>query len=95
VHNLGQVQRHLAGLRFQDPDCPPPALGTDLVTEDGRRAGQVRSAVRHPGLGTIALAYVRRTVATGERVMAGPLAAQVVALPFAAMVGTWPDGGYR
>lgn len=80
VHNLGQVQRRLAGLRFEDPahEAPPP--GTDLVAEDGRGAGQVRSAVRHPDLGTIALAYVRRTVAPGERVKAGPLAATVVEL---------------
>jgi tRNA-modifying protein YgfZ len=80
VHNLGQVQRRLAGLRFEDSahEAPPP--GTDLAAEDGRGAGQVRSAVRHPDLGTIALAYVRRTVAPGERVKAGPLAATVVEL---------------
>jgi folate-binding protein YgfZ len=80
VHNLGQVQRRLAGLRFQDPQCEPPPPRTDLLTGDGRRAGQVRSAVRHPELGTIALAYVRRTVGAGERVLAGPLAATVVEL---------------
>jgi folate-binding protein YgfZ len=82
VHNLGQVQRRLAGLRFEDPDGAPPPAGTDLVTEDGRRAGQVRSAVQHPDLGTIALAYVRRLVAPGDRVLAGGLAARVVELPF-------------
>jgi folate-binding Fe-S cluster repair protein YgfZ len=80
VRNLGQVQRRLAGLRFEDPGCEPPPLRTGLLTGDGRRAGQVRSAVRHPELGTIALAYVRRTVAPGERVLAGPLAATVVEL---------------
>jgi hypothetical protein len=86
VHNLGQVQRRLAGLRFEDPECEPPPARTDLVTEEGRRAGQVRSAIRHPDLGTIALAYVRRTVAPGERVLAGPLASEVVELPFVATV---------
>jgi folate-binding protein YgfZ len=80
VRNLGQVQRRLAGLRFEDPGCSPPSPRTDLVAEDGRRAGQLRSAVRHPDLGVIALAYVRRTVAPGERVLAGPLAAKVVEL---------------
>jgi folate-binding protein YgfZ len=95
VRNLGQVQRRLAGLRFEDSQCEPPPARTDLVTEDGRRAGQVRSAVRHPDLGTIALAYVRRTVAPGERVLAGKLACEVVALPLVAMVGVWPDGVVR
>jgi tRNA-modifying protein YgfZ len=70
VHNLGQVPRRLAGLRFEDPHGEPPPAGTGLVAGDGRGAGQVRSAVRHPELGVIALAYVRRTVAPGERVQA-------------------------
>jgi tRNA-modifying protein YgfZ len=80
VHNLGQVQRRLAGLRVAGDQ--PPALGTDLRTQDGRRAGQVRSAVNHPELGPIALAYVRRLVASGQLVHAGDLDAEVVELPF-------------
>jgi hypothetical protein len=55
---------------------------TDLVTEDGRRAGQLRSAVDHPELGPIGLAYVRRTVGPGDSVVAGDSLATVVALPF-------------
>jgi tRNA-modifying protein YgfZ len=82
VHNLGQVQRRLAGLRFEDADRPLPPPMTDLVAEDGRRAGQVRSGVRHPELGPIALAYVRRLVAPGQRVLADGIAAEVVELPF-------------
>jgi len=80
VHNLGQVQRRLAGLALEGDELPAP--GTGLVTEDGRRAGQVRSAVRHPDLGPVALAYVRRVVPAGSRVLAGPLAGRVVELPF-------------
>jgi folate-binding protein YgfZ len=80
VHNLGQVQRRLAGLRFEDEQLPPPA--TDLTTEDGRRAGQVRSGVHHPELGTVALAYVRRIVQPGQLVHAGEVSGQVVELPF-------------
>jgi folate-binding protein YgfZ len=86
VHNLGQVQRRLAGLRFQpgvDQDhdhLPPPR--TDLVTDDGRLAGQLRSAVRHPDLGPIGLAYVRRVVDPGRLVRAGNHVATVVELPF-------------
>jgi folate-binding protein YgfZ len=83
VHNLGQVQRRLAGLRFA-PDGPGdlPAPGTDLVTDDGHRAGQLRSVVRHPELGPIGLAYVRRVVAPGGLVLAGDHPATVVELPF-------------
>jgi folate-binding protein YgfZ len=80
VHNLGQVQRRLAGLQVVGDRLP--ALGADLTTEDGRRAGQVRSAADHPELGPIALAYVRRMVAPGHLVHAGDLTARVVELPF-------------
>jgi tRNA-modifying protein YgfZ len=80
VHNLGQVQRRLAGLRVAGDRLPAP--GTNLATEDGRRAGQVRSAVLHPELGPIALAYVRRLVSPGQLLHAGDLTAEVVELPF-------------
>ena len=86
VHNLGQVQRRLAGLRFQPPanGAPQalPASRTDLVTDDGRRAGQLRSVVDHPELGPIGLAYVRRVVDDGRLVRAGDHIATVVDLPF-------------
>jgi tRNA-modifying protein YgfZ len=86
VHNLGQVQRRLAGLRFEasangDPEALP-APRTDLVTDDGRRAGQLRSVVDHPDLGPIGLAYVRRVVESGRLVRAGDRLATVVDLPF-------------
>jgi folate-binding protein YgfZ len=83
VHNLGQVQRRLAGLRFTPaPVQDLPAPRTDLVTDDGRRAGQLRSVVRHPELGPIGLAYVRRVVGPGHLVLAGDHPATVVELPF-------------
>ena len=86
VHNLGQVQRRLAGLRFQPPGnggpAALPAPRTDLVTDDGRRAGQLRSVVDHPRLGPIGLAYVRRVVDTGRLVQAGDRVATVMDLPF-------------
>jgi len=83
VHNLGQVQRRLAGLRF-GPGGPGglPAPPTDLVTDDGRRAGQLRSVADHPELGPIGLAYVRRVVDPGRLVRAGDHTATVVELPF-------------
>ncbi|MFL6268112.1 MAG: YgfZ/GcvT domain-containing protein [Actinomycetes bacterium] len=82
VHNLGQVQRRLAGLRFEPSGDGLPAPGTDLVADDGRRAGQLRSVVDHPRLGPIGLAYVRRVVDDGRLVRAGARVATVVALPF-------------
>jgi folate-binding protein YgfZ len=89
VHNLGQVQRRLAGLRFEpagDGDgndrAALPEPRTDLVTDDGRRAGQLRSVADHPALGPIGLAYVRRVVETGRLVRAGDRVATVVDLPF-------------
>jgi folate-binding protein YgfZ len=83
VHNLGQVQRRLAGLRFGPaPAGDLPAPPVDLVTEDGRRAGQLRSVVDHPELGVIGLAYVRRVVEPGQSVVAGTRPATVVDLPF-------------
>jgi len=82
VHNLGQVQRRLAGLRFEPSGDGLPAPRTDLVTDDGRRAGQLRSVVDHPRLGPIGLAYVRRVVTDGRLVRAGDRVATVVALPF-------------
>ena len=87
VHNLGQVQRRLAGLRFAPAADPGrdglPEPRTDLLTDDGRRAGQLRSVVDHPRLGPIGLAYVRRVVETGRLVRAGDRVATVVDLPFA------------
>lgn len=80
VHNLGQVQRRLAGLRFECAELPAPR--TDLRTQDGRRAGQVRSVARHPDLGPIGLAYVRQVAPDGSGVLAGECAATVVELPF-------------
>jgi tRNA-modifying protein YgfZ len=82
VHNLGQVQRRLAGLRFEPSGDGLPAPGTDLVADDGRRAGQLRSVADHPRLGPIGLAYVRRVVDDGRLVRAGDRVATVVALPF-------------
>ena len=83
VHNLGQVQRRLAGLRFAPSgNGGLPAPRTDLVTDDGRRAGQLRSVVDHPDLGPIGLAYVRRVVDSGRLVRAGDHVATVVDLPF-------------
>ena len=80
VHNLGQVRRRLVGLELEGAAVPPPR--TELLTEDGRPAGEVRSAVAHPELGVIALAYARREVAAGQVVLAAGQRARVAELPF-------------
>ncbi|HSR28041.1 MAG TPA: hypothetical protein VLR51_06265, partial [Actinomycetes bacterium] len=79
---------HAGGGQGRSPDTEPsgngglPAPRTELVTDDGRRAGQLRSVVDHPDLGPIGLAYVRRVVESGRLVRAGDHVATVVDLPF-------------
>ena len=85
VHNLGQVQRRLAGIACADGEPPPPR--TDLLTAEGRRAGQVRGGAVHPELGAIALAYVRRTVASGQELLAAGRPVTVTGLPFGRPAG--------
>jgi folate-binding protein YgfZ len=93
VHFRGHVNRHLRGLRFA-PDGRLPLLRATLVDADGKEVGDVRSAVRSPRLGPIALGMVRREVAIGAPVTAhwnateddesGEKRGTVVSLPFGA-----------
>ncbi len=53
----GQVRHLLVGLRFDSPE--PPRVGSKLSV-DGRIIGELTSVVRSPGLGAIALGFVRR-----------------------------------
>ena len=86
VHNLGQVQRRLAGLRFQPPatagrrPCPRPGPTWSPTTAAAPASSAASSTT--PGLGPIGLAYVRRVVDTGRLVRAGDHVATVVDLPF-------------
>ena len=94
VHFRGHVNRHLRGLRV--PGIEPPPRGATLHDEAGAVVGDVRSAVRSPSLGGIALGMVRREVEPGTALIArwtpaegdGVVAAverqvEVAALPFA------------
>lgn len=93
VHFRGHVNKHLRGVRAAGME--PPPRGATLHDETGTLVGDVRSAVRSPTLGGIALAMVRREVAPGAALMARwtdvageeptPLVrrVEVAALPFA------------
>ena len=96
VHFRGHVNRHLRGIRA--PGVEPPPRGATLHDAAGAQVGEVRSAVRSPMLGGIALAMIRREVEPGAALVArwrddtvdaaDPAAAterrvDVAALPFA------------
>ena len=76
VHNLGRPPRRLVLLHLDGSDSELPAVGADVV-QDGRTVGRVGSAARHFELGPVALALVKRTVADGADLLAGPVAARV------------------
>jgi hypothetical protein len=76
VHNLGRPPRRLVLLHLDGSDSELPVPGAEVV-QDGRTVGRVGSAVRHFELGPVALALVKRTVADGADVLAGPVAARV------------------
>ncbi len=84
VHFRGHVNRHLRGLRSEQP-LP---VGAELVDATGKVVGDVRSSVRSPRLGHIGLGMVRREVDMGGSVVVrapGTMApATVLALPFPA-----------
>jgi folate-binding protein YgfZ len=68
VHFRGHVNRHLRGVRAAGVE--PPPRGATLIDEEGKEVGDVRSAVRSPMLGGIALAMVRREVPVGTSLTA-------------------------
>jgi folate-binding protein YgfZ len=78
IHFRGHVNRHLRGLRMAN-DAPPAAT---LVDASGKPVGDVRSTVRSPRLGPIALAMVRREIEVGATILAGDMPVTVTALPF-------------
>jgi folate-binding protein YgfZ len=93
VHFRGHVNRHLRGVRVAGIE--PPPRGATLHDETGTAVGDVRTAVRSPSLGGIALAMVRRevpagaalvarwTTGDGELALPGERRVDVAALPFA------------
>lgn len=84
VHFRGHVNRFLRGLRYGEDASIP--RGAEVVDDEGKVVGDVRSAVRSPRLGGIALAMVRREVNDETEVTlrwdGGEARARVVPLPF-------------
>jgi folate-binding protein YgfZ len=68
VHFRGHVNKHLRGIHAAGLDSPP--TGATLHDETGQQVGDVRTAVRSPRLGGIALAMIRREVAPGASLTA-------------------------
>jgi folate-binding protein YgfZ len=68
VHFRGHVNKHLRGIHATGLDAPP--TGATLHDETGQLVGDVRTAVRSPRLGGIALAMIRREVAPGSSLLA-------------------------
>ena len=68
IHFRGHVNRHLRGLRSAGPDAPPS--GATLHDVTGTQVGDVRSSVRSPRFGAVALGMVRREVVPGTQLIA-------------------------
>ncbi|MEO7454831.1 MAG: hypothetical protein ABIY52_01120 [Gemmatimonadaceae bacterium] len=68
LHFRGHVNRHLRGVHAGEADAPPS--GATLHDEAGLQVGDVRTAVRSPRLGGIALAMIRREVMPGAALTA-------------------------
>jgi tRNA-modifying protein YgfZ len=85
IHFRGHVNRHLRGLRFAANRDDMPPERAPLFDAAGKPVGDVRSVVRSPRLGVIALAMVRREVEPGGTVIARwerEMPATVTTLPF-------------
>jgi folate-binding protein YgfZ len=81
MRSRGRVSHLLVGLRCADPSLP--ALRTSVQDPEGKRVGEVTSAVLSPRFGAIALAYVRRPWdAPGTRLRVGDGSVEVASLPF-------------
>jgi folate-binding protein YgfZ len=86
VHFRGHVNRHLRGVSYPGSTALP--RGAQLVDENDKAVGDVRSSAISPRLGGIALAMVRREIAPGTSLRArwddAESAATVLSLPFPA-----------
>ena len=87
MRSRGRVSHLLVGLRCADARLP--ALRTPVHDPEGKRVGEVTSAILSPRFGAIALAFVRRPWdAPGTRLRVGGGSAEVTSLPFELPRGT-------
>ncbi len=75
VHTLGRPPRRLTLLHLDGSENQLPAVGSELTTAEGKVVGRVGTSARHHELGPIALALVKRNVATDAPLLADGLAA--------------------
>jgi aminomethyltransferase len=80
MESRGKLARRLVGLRL----AAPVAVGTAVrVAADGPAAGTVTSAGELPGLGPVALAYLKTAQAdAGSHLLVGDTTGTVAELPF-------------
>jgi tRNA-modifying protein YgfZ len=80
MESRGKLARRLVGLRL----AAPVAVGAEVrAAAEGPAAGTVTSAGELPGLGPVALAYLKTAQASvGTRVLVGDTSGEVVELPF-------------
>jgi tRNA-modifying protein YgfZ len=81
VHHQGNASKAMRGLRIQGP--APVDAGAVVSHPDRASAGTVTSAAVSPDFGSIALAYIHRSVfAPGTEVTVAGRPATIVDLPF-------------
>lgn len=86
VYSRGSAQKTLRGLAVEGPGAV--AVGSPVSAPERAKAGAVTSAAESPDFGSIALAYVHRTVwEPGTRVEVAGRPATVVELPFGGAAG--------
>jgi len=68
IHFRGHVNRLLRRLRFVARPSPP--RGTELLNDEGKSVGDVRSVALSPRFGGVAIGMVRREVAAGTTLRA-------------------------
>ena len=83
VHNLGRPPRRLTLLHLDGSENRLPAVGADVTDQAGKVVGRAGSSARHHEVGPIALALLKRNVATDAPLVVDglPAAQEVVVDP--------------